>query len=413
VRWAAGLLAVAVLGLLGGCRKAPAPAEPRRGLNVVLIVVDTLRADRLGVYGYGRPTSPRLDEWAARSTVFTRAYSHAPWTGPSIASFFTSLEPKDHGIASWKQPLDPAHLTLAEHLKASGYRTSAVVSHGILAPHYQFNQGFDTYDTSLTAGRLPREATTAREVTDLGLAATGGSQPFFLWLHYFDPHDAYLAHEGHAFGDRDSDRYDSEIAFTDAQIGRFLDGLRERGLAERTVVALVADHGEEFGDHGGFRHSKTLYDELLRIPFLLHVPGLPAGRVERVVRGIDVAPTLLEVVGVPVPAAFAGRAVPWTAAGFALEADRVHVAETQNLGDQRAILTWPWKLIEVRNEDRVRLFDLAADPGEQRNLWKERPDVGQPLRERLSEHYRQRRVAPEAAVPSEIDEAIRSLGYTQ
>jgi arylsulfatase A-like enzyme len=380
----------------------------------VLIVVDTLRADRLGVYGYARPTSPRLDALAARSTVFTRAYSHAPWTAPAIGSLFTSLEPRDHGIASWKQPLDGELLTLAEHLKANGYRTSAVVSHGILAPHYQFDQGFDRYDASLAEGRLPRESTTAREVTDLGLAAAAaGSQPFFLWLHYFDPHDAYLPHAGHAFGDTDSDRYDAEVAHTDAQIGRFLDGLRQHGLAERTVLAVIADHGEEFGDHGGSRHSKTLYDELLRVPLIVHVPGLPAGRVERVVRGIDLAPTLLSVVGVPVPAPFMGSPVPWTDAGFALDADRVHVAETQHLADLRATVVWPYKLIEARQEGRMRLFDLAADPREQRNLWKERRDVGDPLKQRLDEHYRRRKVAREAAVPRELEDAIRSLGYVQ
>ena len=205
-------LLLAALALLPACSRgnapAPAPTPPAaRARNVVLIVIDTLRADHLGAYGHARATSPRIDAFARESAVFERAYSHSPWTMPSVASMFTSLEPKDHGIADWKQPLDRGLLTLAEVLQARGFRTEGYVSHGVLSRLYQFDQGFDVYDASVVEGRLPREITTAREVTDLALQALERPlpEPFFLWVHYFDPHDAYLKHDGHDFGERPID----------------------------------------------------------------------------------------------------------------------------------------------------------------------------------------------------------------
>ncbi len=410
------------LTLAAGCareapRAQPTPTPPAaRARNLVLIVVDTLRADHLGAYGYARPTSPRIDAFARESALFERAYSHSPWTMPSVASAFTALEPKDHGIADWKQPLDERHLTLAEVLRARGYRTEGYVSHGVLSRLYQFDQGFDVYDASVIEGRLPRDVSTAREVTDLALGALARPlpEPFLLWVHYFDPHDAYLKHPGHDFGERPIDRYDSEIAYTDVQIGRLLDALAARGLAERTAVALLSDHGEGFGAHRHLQHTVTLFEELIRIAFVLRVPGVPPQRVRDVVRASDLAPTLLQLVGLTPPEEFKGLPIELRDGRFRAVPARVVVAETQRFADLRALRAGRFKLIQDRASGRARLYDLEVDPDEQHNLARQRPDVVARLRELLDAHYAGGTwSAPRRDLPPDLERDLRSLGYIQ
>jgi arylsulfatase A-like enzyme len=384
--------------------------------NLLFVVVDTLRADHLGVYGHPRPTSPQLDRFAREAAVFEQAHSHSPWTMPSVASMFTSLEPKDHGIANWKQPLDTRLLTLAEHLKAHGYRTEGYVSHGVLSRLYQFDQGFDVYDSSVVDGRLPRDVTTAREVTELAIAALRRPlrEPFFLWVHYFDPHDAYLAHAGLDFGTQPVDRYDSEIAWTDRQLGRLLDALRESGRLERTIVVVLADHGEGFGAHRQLYHTSTLFQELLHVPLIVRVPGFPPQRVPDVVAESDVAPTLLALLGLPVPPEFRGRALKFERGRFRTGGERMVVAETQRFADLRSLRAGRFKLIQDRATGRQRLFDLQADPDEQANLAKQRPDLVERLQAALDAHYASGSTrAPEKELPEDLERDLRSLGYIQ
>jgi arylsulfatase A-like enzyme len=412
---------VAALTLAGcGRRAGPPEAAPTppaaRARNVVLIVIDTLRADHLGTYGQARPTSPRIDAFARESAVFEQAYSHSPWTMPSVASMFTALEPKDHGIADWKQPLDRRLLTLAEVLQARGLRTEGYVSHGVLSRLYQFDQGFDVYDASVVEGRLPRDITTAREVTDLAVAALERPlpEPFFLWVHYFDPHDAYLTHAGHDFGERPIDRYDSEIAYTDVHVGRLLDALERRGLRDSTAVALLADHGEGFGAHRHLQHTVTLFDELIRIPFVLRVPGVPAQRVRDVVRASDLAPTLLHLLGIAPPPDFKGLPIGLRGQRFQALPARVVVAETQRFSDLRALRAGRFKLIQDRAAGRARLYNLDEDPDEQRNLAKQRPDVVERLQALLDAHYAGGVwSAPRRDLPPDLERDLRSLGYVQ
>jgi arylsulfatase A-like enzyme len=406
------VLAVVIPALVMGARR-PAVVK-RQQMNLLLILVDTLRADHLGCYGYRRPTSPHIDRLASESVVFERAYSHSPWTMPSVGSLFTSLEPKDHGIATWKQPLDERLLTLAEHLRAHGYRTEGYVSHGVLAPLYNFDQGFDVYDSSVVDGRMPRKVSTAREVTDLALSALDRmpSSPFFLWLHYFDPHNEYMPHEGFAFGDGALDRYDGEIAYTDQQIGRLLEAFRRRGLLERTIVVLMADHGEGFLEHGHIYHSTTLYDELLHIPLILHVPGALPQRASFVAAGIDVAPTLVSLLGLPIPQSFRGRPLRLVDGRFQDPGDVPVVAESRWDVDLRAIRTGRWKLIVDRAGGARKLFDLDTDPRERRNLRKRHPEMVQRLEMALDAHYASSSTtAPERALPPEVEERLKSLGY--
>lgn len=409
---------LALLTVLGsGCGRAP-EARPRADLNLVFIVVDTLRADHLGCYGYGRGTSPHVDRLAGEAALFERAQSHSPWTMPSVASMFTALEPRDHGIVDWKQPLDPRLLTLAEHLKARGWRTEGYVSHGVLSRMYQFDQGFDVYDSSVVEGRLPRDITTAREVTDLALQAlprlAAAPQRFFLWVHYFDPHDAYLAHAEHPFGPEALDRYDSEVAWTDRQIGRLLEGLRQQGLDQRTLVAFVADHGEGFGAHRHLYHTVTLFDELLHVPLVLRVPGLPAQRVAEPVPLVDLAPTLLELLGQPLPAEFKGRPVPRHEGRFRPDPERRIVSETRRFADLRSLRVGRYKLIEDLARGGRKLFDLETDPGEQRNLRKARPELAEQMRQELLAYYATAtHRAPGRELPPEVEEKLRSLGYVK
>jgi arylsulfatase A-like enzyme len=417
----AAILAACVLG----CRPASGPgaaatpsARERAPQSLLLIVVDTLRADHLGCYGYARPTSPRIDGLAREGVLFERAQSHSPWTMPSVATMFTSLEPREHGIADWKQPLEQRFLTLAEHLRARGYATEGYVSHGVLSRLYQFDQGFDVYDSSVAEGRLPRDSTTAVEVTDLALPALArlGSQPkpFFLWVHYFDPHDAYLPHAGLDFGPQPVDRYDGEIAFTDRQVGRLLDALRERGLDGRTVVALVADHGEGFGAHRHLYHTVTLFDELLHVPLLVRAPGLAPGRVAEPVALVDLAPTLLALMGQPAPSEFRGRALPMRDGRFAPDPERPIVAETQRFASLRSLRVGRHKLIVDRERGSRKLFDLEADPGEQRNLRREQPELLARLEAQLERIYAQGLTsAPRRELPPDVEEKLRSLGYVQ
>ncbi len=412
-RTALALVAVAAFG--SGCRRQDAPATPGR-LNLLIVLVDTLRADHLGFHGYERATSPNLDRLARESVQFERAFSHSPWTMPSVASFFTSLEPKDHGIADWKQPLDLKLLTLAEHLKANGYRTEGYVSHGVLAPVYQFDQGFDVYDASVVQGRMPREISTAREITDKAVAALArlGPAPWLMWVHYFDPHDAYLAHQGFDYGPRPMDRYDSEIAYTDQQIGRLLDDVRRRGLLDRTVVVFLADHGEGFGEHGSLYHSTTLYDELLHVPLLLRIPGVAPSRVASTVAVMDVAPTVVSLLGLPIPETFRGQPLRLAGGRFAPEQDHVVVAETYRDVDLRAIRSGPWKLIMDRASGGRKLFDMASDPGERRNLRKQHPELVERLSTRLEAHYAEGSAsASRREIPAELQERLRSLGYVE
>jgi arylsulfatase A-like enzyme len=382
--------------------------------NVVFIVVDTTRADHIGSYGYRRDTTPHIDRLAEKSTVFEQAYSHTPWTMPSVASLFTSLPPRDHGIVKWEQPLALEHLTLAEHLQAHGFLTAGFVSHLIFFPEYRFNQGFEHYDVSVLREGDPVELTTSREISDLAIRwlREEAHDPFFLWLHYFDPHGVYLQHEPYVWGDQAIDRYDSEIRHTDEQIGRVLSSLETLGMADDTIVVVVADHGEEFGDHGGIRHSKTLYDEVVRIPLVIYVPGFSPRRIDTIVSESDVAPTLCRLLGLPVPASFAGRAFAFDDDSFRVEEHRTVFMETLRLADKRGVRDGRWKLVIDRETGARMLFDLARDPGEKRNMTAERADVVARLERAIAEHYAQGRTQVDEHELSEpLREQLEALGY--
>ena len=236
-------------------------------------------------------------------------------------------------------------------------------------------------------------------------------EPFFLMLHYFDPHNTYMPHEDFDFGPGPMDLYDGEVAFTDHAIGRVLRRLEHLGLAEDTVVVFVADHGEEFHDHGGTRHSNTLYEELVRVPLLFRGPGIEAQRVSVPVRTIDVAPTILSLLGIAVPPAFQGRVIPLQSGYFRPAEGLPAFFETQRYANLRGVVQGDLKLIHDAVTGEGRVFDLSRDPREKVPLPAEAyPD----LVHLLEEHTRQPLYeAPRVELDETQLQELRELGYME
>jgi arylsulfatase A-like enzyme len=419
----AELLLLASLCL--GCAER---ARPRP--NLLFISIDALRADRLGAWGYGRAISPHIDAFARGAVVFENAQAQSSWTLPALASVMTSLYSSTHRCWTFLNPLGEAHETLAERLHAEGWKTASVASHVFLGRRYGLHQGFASYDESLVKKNLARshEAVTSPQVTRKGLGWLAQQrdrpEPWFLWLHYFDPHALYLAHEGvsAAFGTKEKhDLYDGEIAFTDRAIGRLLAGLTSLGMAERTVVILFADHGEEFGDHGGTAHGHSLHRELLHIPLIIHAPGFAPRRVSAPVRQVDVMPTALELLGLPIPEGLEGTSLVPSMRGEPLldlpvlgelRQSRLHRGDSLQRGG--------WKLMVNRVRQRAALYDLRRDPREHEDVAASHPERVRRMRnelealkagaQRKADSYRE----PERlALPEEERESLRQLGYVE
>jgi arylsulfatase A-like enzyme len=419
---------VGLLAVLAGC----APARPRP--NVLLITVDTLRADHLG------PDTPALAALAEAGVSFTRAQSTSSWTLPSLASLMTSTYTSTHRCWDMKTELDGSFSTLAERFAAAGYATAAVASHVFLAPKHGLHQGFEDYDTTLVKGLVrSHEAISSPAVTARSLAwlddwsATDDGRPFLLWSHYFDPHEVYHEHPDFAsFGADEPGRYKSEVAFTDYWVGELLAGLAARGLDEDTLVVLVADHGEEFGDHGATRHGHTLYDELTRVPLVLRAPtgwsttpelgGFEPGEIDTPVSVVDVLPTLLELCDVaPLGGGLgdlAGRSLVPAMQGAAVPAPPVLLEVRLRKGRHAdAVVLDELKLVRWA-DGREELYDLVADPGEQQDLASARAADRARLGEVLDLAIRRAAalggsfgVAPELELTPEELQRLADLGY--
>ena len=330
------LLLVTSLSLVYLGRAFPA-ASPHRPRSLLLISVDTLRADHVHAYGYLRPTTPRIDALAAAGVTFRRAWAHSPWTLPSHATMLSGTHPFRHGVVDDGTTIGPEVPLLAPILKRRGYVTAAVVSGFYVSSRFGFQRGFDRFeDFGLAAGLRGRDSVRAEEVTDRALRAIegAGESPFFVFAHYFDPHnnydppspwnrafdadtsvvqyrnyDFYRTHPlDPALVDHAVAQYDEEILYADAMIGGLLDGLERRGRREDTLIVLTADHGEEFFEHGSWGHGNSLYAQVLRVPLIFQGPGLPEGTSsDAFVRHEDLAPTLLELLSLPPPPEFEGR----------------------------------------------------------------------------------------------------------
>ena len=381
VRWATAGIALTLAAF--GCGSPALEGPP----PIIVYLVDTLRADHLPVYGYARDTAPRLSEFARDAVVFEQAYAPTSWTKPSTASLLTGLDPLHHGVSYRTQGIDDDIELLPEALARAGYHTAAFVTNPWISSRWGFDQGFDSFH--------PRfEQSDAETLVDAALAhlETRRDRPFFLYLHALDPHSPYESRPGfqpwsearaQALRSRDlrpDNRdavvaaYDAEIRYGDHHFGRFLDALDEWGLYERSVIVFTSDHGEEFLEHGGSDHGRTLHEELVRVPLLIKLPGEPGAgrRAQSAVSLVDVVPTLHALAGVTASGVLDGDDLARvmapdpdepTARRIFLELDLLHDGEWNRA---RAVREGPLKLIEVeRPEPQVLLFDLADDPGEQ------------------------------------------------
>ena len=412
--------------LLVGCRPAQ---EPVAATNLLLITVDTLRPDRLGYEGHSRDTSPAIDGLAATGVRFRTSYSQSGWTLPSMATILTGRYPNDHGAVDVQYSLRAEVQTLAEILAERGFRTHGFVSHVFLSERSGLARGFSTYDDSVLAVGDPHKVATARQLTEAALAALSEiEEPFFVWVHYFDPHFFYRTHRRwRSFGKRTIDRYDGEIAHTDRQIGRLLETLRSDGLDERTMVVFTADHGEEFGEHGGKYHF-GLHEEDVRVPLVIRLPGVEPRDEMAVSQQIDLMPTMLAGLGVGVPEGLPGRNL--LAPG---REDRPVFIERIRPAPyvQRAVVAGGRKLYHVdidpgyegdlaEREQRTRvragtvLFDLDQDSAEKTDLFDETDPRSAELLALLAEHLQREGLrGEELEVDEELRQKLKSLGYLE
>jgi len=417
------------------------------GPNILLISIDTLRADHLGCYGYDRPTSPTLDRLATEGVLFEDCSAPAPWTIPSHVSLLTGLYPNQHGARS----MDPGMWDvdkLAEVLKAKGYATGAVINHYLLQDaRLKLQEGFDSfkYVSEIIIRPDPSQVHDAGEQW----LAKRRERPFFLFLHFFDVHSDYVSlpkyeqqfvgeYSGHATGktlqlmdamlggtaldEADIrhliDLYDAGICQIDAGIKRMLNALKANDLFDDTIVVITSDHGEQFMEHGSVLHGQNHFQEVIRVPLIMRGPGIPKGRrVQTMASLIDVMPTLLSLLDVPAPAGLDGiDLAPLWDDDPAQAADRYLFAEADHgyrQSDQkRVVRNSRFKLHFDRLDESIELYDLESDPGEQHNVAADHKDVVKSLRKELAAFMDSARPAvPTTPLTPEEDERMRALGY--
>jgi arylsulfatase A-like enzyme len=384
-----------------------APASP--GANVLLYLVDTLRADRLGCYGHPAGLSPAIDRLARDGVVFEDVVAQSSWTRPATASILTGEYPMRHGAISLDNAIASDVTTLAERLRGAGYRTGGFVTNVNVGDQFGFGRGFERYRYLPEMPSRPGMHTPAPELHAefLRWLDEHPGERFFAYLHASDPHAPYRpapettrrlgcatdagvtdrrVRDGRpprsATRATDADTaylrglYEAEIADLDAAIGTLVDELERRSILERTVVVFVADHGEEFKEHGGFGHGRTLYREQLHVPLIVRLPGRAGagGRVEQPARQIDVLPTILAVLGLETPTSLPGTSLLDGAGRPTAGGGGETVAETRLAADGAAALVdgW-WKAILRQASGRVELYDLRRDPGEQNDQSAEDP----------------------------------------
>jgi len=425
-------LVFTVLGLVVGCEPSgkdgtepstrTVAAGKAAGQNVLLITLDTTRADRLGCYGYGPGETPALDALAARGTLFEHAYSQVPLTLPSHASILTGRYPREHGIRNNNRgALAPEVPTVAEVFKEKGYRTGAFIASYVLDSHYGLNQGFDVYNDEMTTARMDVQPghwqEPANVVADRALKwlDTVKGDRFFAWVHFYDPHEPYEPPE--AYAGKFEQPYDGEVAFVDSQVKRLTDWLAANKLDAKTLIVVAGDHGESFGEHGENGHSVFLYETNLHVPLIFAHPTMAAGgrRVPQLVELVDIFPTLMELFGWNPPQPLHARSLADALRGKEIEdvscyAESHHVKDTFNWAEQRSLTTPRWKYVSSTIPE---LFDRQTDPDEKDNLAESQPDVAKNMREALIVRYAEMIPGKAAHVdptPSQ-SEALAALGY--
>jgi arylsulfatase A-like enzyme len=451
----------------------PGPARvsaPDRAPNVIVIAIDTLRADHLSCYGYAQNRTSSIDALAGSGVRYASAFAEASWTRPSMATILTGLYPSSHGAVHKADSLPDRVDTLAEILARGGYYTAGFADNINIAPTFNFQQGFAEYhylapvllfNASEPAAQLalysglrllherflarrvdvrhyyqPAETVTAEAMH--WLETTGlRERPFFLFLHYMDPHDPYFVHpfngEGYArvanpnpapgVADKYRALYDGEIAYLDEELGVLLRDLKTRGLYDGTLIILTADHGEEFHEHGGWWHGTTLYDEQTHVPLIVKAPGGEGagGVVTDLVTSLDIAPTVLAASGISVPKTMQGRALALQPDGSPGR-DSVFAEEDFEGNVLQAVRTPAWKFIianpgNPRGLEPEELYDLGHDPGEQRDVATssvaQRDRMLATLGRTVLEARAQAGTTEQGKIDAATNDRLRALGYAQ
>jgi arylsulfatase A-like enzyme/Flp pilus assembly protein TadD len=418
-----------VLSLIGSsCRGATtlrlAPRSCER-CNVLLVTIDTLRSDRVDGFGGSPALMPGLSEMAKAGLRLTRTYASAPLTLPSHASILTATSPPIHGVrTNGLFRLGSAPPTLATVLKAAGYRTGAFVGSFVLDSRFGLNRGFDVYDDRMESRRPGEAADSAERRADdvikpaldwiiRSTIAEGVSVPWFSWVHLYDPHDPYRAPEPYASR---LAPYDAEVAYTDAALRRLIDELRAAGQLDRTLVTIVADHGESLGDHGERTHGVFAYDVTMRVPWILWAGTRLQGISDTLVRTIDLAPTVLDLIGIARPDAFEGTSIVATIgakeepAPAYVEAMDANI--TRNWAPLTGIVRGQYKLIDLPVPE---LYDLAADPGERANLFATQGERARTLQSLLTSAVQtftaRGSTAERATLSTDARQRLQALGY--
>jgi arylsulfatase A-like enzyme len=444
-------------------KASPSPrAAAGNPLNVLLVTIDTLRADHLGAYGYKRPTSPRIDALAAKATLFERAYTFWPKTRGSFVMMMTGRLPAVNGYSKTHPTLVDFNPTLASVLKGAGYETAALVDNPNVAARWGYAKGFDRYRETWEEPALESEVARTKAITEdaVGFLKARRAAPFFLWLHYVNPHAPYTppAPYDTAFLDAAAkagprlpvvpafhggipkqwavagqDRlgyyvaqYDGEIAAVDQEVGTVLDALAASGLGGRTLVVLTSDHGESLGEHDYyFDHGEDLFEPSMAIPLVVAMPGAPGGvRSRALASTLDLVPTVLDALKVSYPPDLAGTSLLRALKGEAAGAPRLFGANERNLS-----ATWDerYRLVAepVEPGASLKLFDRASDPGETRDVSRARPEAMREARREL-ELFQERsdrawaRTRPllegkggEPAMSAEAREKLCALNYIE
>jgi arylsulfatase A-like enzyme/Flp pilus assembly protein TadD len=421
-RWLVSLATTCLLAFAHTVRAQPATAP-----NLIVITIDTLRADHLGCYGYKQVRTPNIDALSAEGIRFTRAYTSVPVTLPSHTVIFTGTYPMFSGMHDFAgNKLAATQPTLASVLQANGYDTGAVVASAVLDSRFGLNHGFDFYYDHFDFNRLQESnieemARPGNRVADIALdwLKQHSQKNFFLWMHLYDPHSPYRLVEPYQTQYKDHP-YDGEIAFADEQVGRIIQFLKEKNLYRNTLIVLCADHGESLGEHGEKNHGFFIYNASLRVPLIFHFPD--ARQKPRVITGLanlaDLMPTVLDLLGVAAPADVQGEDLLSLIEEKRKPEPRNLYSESFlarlhfNWSQLRGVETERYHFIEA---PRPELYDLREDPGETKNIAARKPAVSDELRAALHRIVAQYSASQELAQKTGLDpalmERLKSLGY--